>query len=100
MDRIESLYLAAEHAGLLLEAIWSPGNGDPPITVTVDFQAPDETVLDGLALSADYAIRYPAKRLANLAAGDTLTINGHSYRVREIRALGDGSEKRATLTRL
>jgi hypothetical protein len=100
MDRIEALYAAAEHAGMLLEAIWSHGNGDPPVTVKVDFQAPDEAVLDGLALSADYAIRYPAKRLPGLVAGDTLTINGQTYRVRETRVLGDGSEKRATLTRL
>jgi len=100
MDRIEALYAAAEHAGMLLTAIWSPGNGDPPVTVKVDFQSPDESVLDGLALSADYAIRFPAKRLANLVAGEILTINNQTYRVREIRVLGDGSEKRATLTRL
>jgi len=100
MDRIESLYLAAEHAGLLQAAIWSPGNGDPPVTVKVDFQATDEAVLDSLALSADYAIRYPAKRFANLVVGETLTINGQAYRIREIRSLGDGSEKRTTLSRL
>lgn len=100
MDRIESLYAAAEHAGLLVAAVWSPGNGDPPVTVKVDFQAPDESVLDGLALSADYTIRCPAKRLPDLVAGEILTINNQTYRVREIRALGDGSEKRATLTRL
>lgn len=100
MDRIESLYLAAEHAGMLQEAVWSPGNGDPPVTVKVDFQSPDESVLDGLALSADYTIRYPAKRLPELVAGEILTINSQDYKVREIRTLGDGSEKRATLTRL
>ncbi len=100
MDRIEALYAAAEHAGLLVAAVWSPGNGDPPVTAKVDFQAPDEAVLDGLALSADYTIRYPAKRLPDLVAGETLTINSQDYRVREIRTIGDGSEKRATLTRL
>lgn len=100
MDRIESLYLAAEHAGLLVKAVWSPGNGNSPTTVMVDFQAPDESVLDGLALSADYAIRYPAKRFADLVAGETLTINDQFYRVREIRSLGDSTEKRATLTHL
>lgn len=100
MDRIESLYLAAEHAGLLVMAVWSPGNGNPPVTVKVEFQAPDEVVLDGLALSADYAIRYLAKGLPDLVVGETLTIKGQTYRVREVRVLGDGSEKRATLTRL
>jgi hypothetical protein len=35
-----------------------------------------------------------------LATGDDLTIDGQRYRVREVRQLGDGSECRATLTRL
>ena len=32
--------------------------------------------------------------------GNTLEIAGQTYRVREVRAIGDGSECRATLTRL
>jgi hypothetical protein len=97
---IEMLYVAAARAGLLKEATWSPANGADPQTVAVDFRAPDETVLDGLALSTDYAIRYPASALVGLTSGETLTIDGQSFRVREVRAVGDGSEKRATLTRL
>jgi hypothetical protein len=97
---IERLYDAAARAGLLKEATWSPANGAEPQTVAVDFRAPDETVLDGLGLSTEYAIRYPAGVLIGLAAGETVTLEGQAYRVREIRAIGDGSEKRATLTRL
>ncbi len=36
----------------------------------------------------------------SLATGDELTINGESYRVREVRQVGDGSECRASLTRI
>ena len=56
-------------------------------------------VLDGLGLSADYAIRYPADALV-LDTGHELEIGGATYRVRDVRAVGDGSECRATLSRL
>ena len=67
--------------------------------VLVDFRAPDVEVLDGLGLSSDYAIRYPADEVM-LDTGHELVIGGVSYRVREVRAVGDGSECRATLTML
>jgi hypothetical protein len=94
MGRIEELYEAAGRAGLLVEA---EVDGQ---TVAVDFRSSDETVLDALALSADYTIRFPRSVLPDLAAGDSIYIDGTSYRVREIRSVGDGSEQRATLTRL
>jgi hypothetical protein len=97
---IERLYEAAARAGLLKEAVWVPAEGAEPQTVSVDFRAPDDTVLDGLGLSTDYSIRYPAGRFLGLASGDRVTVNGEGYRVREVRAVGDGSEKRASLTRL
>ena len=100
MAFVDFLYEAAERAGLLKELVWNPSNGSEFESAKVDFRAPDETVLDGLALSTDYAIHYQASVLVGLASGETLTVDGQTYRVREIRALGDGSEKRATLSRL
>jgi hypothetical protein len=97
---IERLYEAAARAGLLKEALWVPAAGAEPQTAFVDFRAPDETVLDGLGLSTDYSIRYPASRFVGLASGDIVIVNGERYRVREVRAVGDGSEKRASLTKL
>ncbi len=91
---LESLYDAATAAGLLTEVIVGSA------AVMAEFRAPDEPVLDGLALSTEYAIRYPASRLPALAAGDTVQIGGNTYQVREVHALGDGIERRATLTRL
>ena len=91
---VTELYDAAASAGMLTEVIVA---GEP---VMCEFRAPDESVLDGLALSTDYAIRYPASRLPSLAAGETVVIAGDSYRVREVRALADGSERRATLAKL
>ncbi|KGG93042.1 hypothetical protein P245_10770 [Comamonas thiooxydans] len=94
MVRIEDFYDAAGRSGLLVDA---EIDGH---TIAVDFRSPDETVLDGLALSADYTIRFPTSALPSLAAGDTVSIDGSNYRVRDIRSIGDGSERRASLSRL
>lgn len=87
------LYAAAARAGLLKTAMIGTRE------VLVDFRAPDEAVLDGLTLSSDYSIRYLTSDLM-LEAGNQLIIDGVAYRVRESRAIGDGAEHRATLTRL
>ena len=42
----------------------------------------------------------PTSRLAGLKSGDSVEIGGVAYWVREVRAVGDGSESRATLARL
>ena len=99
MGLIERVYAAAANAGLTVRCRWTPA-GSPAKTQQVGFSAPDDTVLDGLALSTDYAMTYPASGLDGLAARDVVVIDGHSYQVRDIRAIGDGSEMRAKLTRL
>ena len=51
-------------------------------------------------MNTDYAITYPASVFVGLAVRDTVNVNGVSYQVRDVRALGDGTEMRARLTRL
>lgn len=92
--KVEALYEAAARSGLLVPA--KVGSTE----VHVDFRAPDEVLLDGLAVGRHYAMTYPASRLPGLAEGSVVEIAGQSYRVREITAVGDGSEHRASLTRL
>ena len=87
------LYEAARNAGLLTPVFFAG------VTVHCAFRAPDETVLDGFALSRDYQIDYPASVLT-LAIGDAVEIAGAVYQVRDMRAIGDGSERRAALTQL
>ena len=93
MNLLCDLYAVAGRAGLLTPAMIGGTE------VLVDFRAPDAEVLDGLGLSADYDIRYPADEVL-LDTGHELVIGGIPYRVREVRAIGDGSECRATLTRI
>ncbi len=94
MLAVELLYEAARNAGLLTAVTVAGGS-----VVHCGFRAPDETVLDGFALSRDYQLDYPAAWLT-LAAGDTLDVAGISYQVRDVRAIGDGSERRAFLSKL
>jgi hypothetical protein len=93
MVTVADLYDAAARAGLLTAVKVGA------VTVQAAFRAPDETVLDGLALSRDYQIEFPTNRLS-LSQGDLVEIGGQSYRVREVRQLRDGSESAATLSRL
>ena len=93
MMDVGALYDAAAHSGLLTSVTFETTE------VMVDFRAPDEDVLDGLGVSRGYTIRYPQSRLA-LKAGDELLVGAVTYRIREVTQLGDGSECRASLTRL
>ncbi len=93
MHAIEAFYAAAERAGMLTTLVVEGQS------VQVDFRAPDQTVLDGLALSTDYTLRYPLAWLPALAPGQCVTVAGQAFQVREVRAIGDGSERQATLTR-
>ena len=90
---VVTLYDAARNAGLLTQVSFAG------VTVHCAFRAPDETVLDGFALSRDYQIDYPATWLT-LAVGDTVEVAGNSYQVRDVRAIGDGTERRASLSQL
>ncbi len=93
MAALTDLYAAAGRAGLLTPAVIGGAE------VLVDFRSPDVEVLDGLGLSSDYAIHYPADGVV-LDSGHELVISGVTYRVREVRAVGDGSECRATLMQI
>lgn len=90
---VESLYDAAARCGLLTRAVVGG------VVAMVEFRAPDEDVLDGLGVSRAYTIRYPRSRLS-LAAGEELQVGVDRYRVREVTHLGDGTECRASLTRI
>ncbi|WP_399681336.1 hypothetical protein [Xenophilus sp.] len=100
MGLVEQVYAAAANAGLLRDCHWQPADGSPVQTYTVGFSAPDDTLFDGLASATDYQMSYPASAFVGLAVRDAVDIGGMIYQVRDIRAVGDGSEMRAKLTRL
>lgn len=100
MSLVAQIYESAANAGLLKECLWYPSNGAPSQRHQVGFTAPDESLLDGLTLSTDYEMTYPVTALNGLAAREVVEVGGSSFQVRDIRAVGDGSELRAKLTRL
>ena len=93
MVGVTDLYDAAARCGLLASVKVGV------VAVQAVFRAPDEGVLDGLALSRDYQIEYPSERLT-LSQGDAVEVSGQYYRVREVRQIRDGSESVATLSTL
>ena len=99
MGLVEQVYAAATNAGLLRDCRWQPADGSPMQTHAVGFAAPDDTVFDGLASTTDHQMSYPASVFVDLAPRDTVEIGSVIYQVRDIRAVGDGSEMRAKLTR-
>ena len=100
MGLVEQVYESAANAGLLKDCRWQPVGGSVAEQHPVGFSAPDDTILDGLALNTDYAITYPASVFVGLAARDAVLIDGVTYQVRDVRAVADGSEMRAKLTRV
>ena len=100
MMDISTLYSAAANAGLLKDCIWHPSDGAPAQRHSVGFFSPDDTVLDGMMLNTDFVMTFPASALKGIAQRDPVEIDGVTFLVRELRAVGDGSEMRATLTRV
>lgn len=100
MNLVEQIYASATNAGLLKECRWQPSDGSPSQTHQVGFSAPNDTVFDGLASTTDYQMSYPASVFVSLAPREAVEIDGVIYQVRSTRAVGDGSEMRAQLTRV
>ena len=100
MCLVEHVYAAALSAGLLRDCRWQPAGGSPSQTHAVGFTAPDDSVFDGLASTTDYQMSYPASVFVGLSPREAVEIDGVIYQVRSTRAVGDGSEMRAQLTRV
>ena len=56
---------------------------------------PDLEIMAGRVQSTEYLMTYPATVFSALADGDSITIDGSDYSVREVRALDDGRIKQA-----
>ena len=100
MKLIERLYQSAANAGLTVRCHWQPSDGTTAQRHPVGFAAPDDTVFDGLASTTDYQMSYPASVFLGLGPREAVEIDGVIYQVRSTRAVGDGSEMRAQLTRV
>ena len=100
MSLVEQIYELAANAGLLKDCLWRPSDGTTAQRHPVGFAAPDDAVFDGLASTTDYQMSYPASVFLGLVPREAVEIDGVIYQVRSTRAVGDGSEMRAQLTRV
>lgn len=100
MNLAEQVYAAAANAGFLKECVWLPSDGSLSQTHPVGLRAPDDTVLDHLTQSRETVISYPASLFTGLAGREVVEVNGVAFQVREVKAVGDGSEMHARLSRL
>lgn len=91
--RLARLYASALRNGMAKTAS-SGGN-----TATAIFDMPDIELFGGAGQSRDYQIRLQAQELQGLKRGDSVTIDSVAYTVREVRLIGDGAEKVATLSK-
>jgi len=97
---VEKLYRAAANVGFLKACVWQPSDGGAVQSHWVGFVAPDKDVLSGLGVSTDYEMTYPNSCFVGLKTREVVQIEGVTYQVREVMAVGDGSEVRAKLMRV
>ena len=97
---VEKIYRAAANVGFLKMCVWQPSDGGAAQTHSVGFSAPDQDVLSGLGVSTDYEMTYPNSRFVGLKTREVVQLEDVAYQVREVTAVGDGSEVRAKLMRV
>lgn len=70
-------------------------------TAAVLLEQPTEDILGGRAQSNEYEVTMPAAQFAGINRGDTISISGVTYRLREKpRLIGDGALKSLLLERV
>jgi len=60
---------------------------------------PSQVVSDGMVLTTDYTLTTRTSNFGSLVRGDSITVDGTSYTVRETMLLGDGKFVQIALQR-
>ena len=61
------------------------------------FESPNEVIADGVVLTTDYAVVVKTSDFSAVKNGDTMTVDGADYTVREPMLLDDGKIMRVML---
>lgn len=94
-------YAAAARAGMTRAVAWTPSGGGAEQTADVMFREPVRDVLSGEAFTTEPSISYPTTQLVGLLRGETITVAGVSYKVREDpRSELDGSRMTVPLSKV
>jgi hypothetical protein len=88
--------VAAEIAELADATLtWSPADGSAAISAPVLHDAASADALG--IVSAGHTVRYATAALPGLAEGEVVALGAESYRVAEVRRIGDGLTSIAAL---
>lgn len=104
MLNTDKFFESFDKAGFLKPVLWTPSSGLPGAGVLQSakarFRAPTRDVLQGEASANEYSIEYASTALVGLRRGESITVDGIAYKVREDPdAQLDGTRLRAALTR-
>jgi hypothetical protein len=80
-------------------ASYTPPAGSP-LSASVIFDRPDNLVLGDQVISADYAVTMKSSDWPTVKRGETVTVVGVNYKVREVLNLDDGAVKILTLEKI
>lgn len=83
-----------------VQAVFTPTGGGVPVSASVIFNAQTQQIFGDDVLSNDYSIIYPTDALPGIKGGDYGTVNGVSYRVRDVRLKADGQLVEAKLSKV
>lgn len=75
-------YEAFDAAGFLKPASWTPSTGGAQQTGSVRFRSPDVELFAGGQVSREYSISYQASLFPGLKTGETVIVDGVTYKVR------------------
>jgi len=95
-EDISAFFNEAEFA---VQATFTPAGG-VPVSASVLFNAQTQQIFGDDVLSDEYTIVYPTNALPGVKGGDYGTVNGVSYRVRDVRLKADGQLVEAKLSKV
>lgn len=64
------------------------------------FDAPSNIIADGMVLTTDYLLTVQTAVFGAAKYGDTITVDGYAYKVRESRQIDDGKLSEILLTKV
>lgn len=102
MQTTEQFFAASKRAGMTRTVLWTPSAGGAEQSADALFRDVSEEVLGSAAFAYDVSISYPVTKLVGLKRGESITVDGVAFKVREDPRsdIGNGTRMKATLARV
>lgn len=83
-----------ERSGFMVDATWTPAGGGSPVTFKALYQDAQSEVRFGMVTADEPVITFEAAYCPALTNGDTVSIGGVSYKVRDGGNFKDATARR------